>query len=656
MHIRSLGTALALASASLWSAFACAPGAAAPANGSTFAAGGSGGAASSTTGGGGGGDGAGGTLFDAGTATCTDPKDEDGDFIANTLELAPSQDTDKDGTPDYLDTDSDDDGYLDKEEAVNALLDPSLPGHARSTTCAPLADTDGDGIPDVRDLDSDNDGVPDKVEGEYDKDHSKHCRVLVDCDGDGVIDIIELAAGTDPTDPKSKPKDPGLYFVLPYGGGEQTKDFVFSAGVAQADIYFLVDTTASMQPAIDALKASLASTIIPKILNGDLAAKPPIPPIDDAWIGVGSYRDQPWPPYGQPGDDPYRNVFELAGKEVLGNVAPPMKQGNGWAAPANVDAILGSFVAGGGGDGPEAVTQALWMAATNQPYSAVGPNDFWNPAAAWSSGSPTPPYPVTCPDPAAFGVPCFRPQSLPIFVLVSDAPFHNGSNPANDYGAETTGTKPYADTVAALAAIHAKVVGVPVAGGDPGAARADMTNLAVATGSLYHDGSFGGKDLPLVPAADVTTGAVSTEVVRQLGLLAGAGLHDVTTARANYDCKGGVDCNGDGVPDLEYHNPPLGGGNTPFDASTLITDVATVPSAQKPLPYASLDAKTFYGVRGAEEVTFRVHAENKTLKPPALVVLRALIRVQTPTGQVLGGKNGIKLVYFVIPQFVVVPK
>jgi hypothetical protein len=659
MRTRSLGGTpglVALVAHALVLAFACAPPEATPEAGSTFTGGGSGGsgAGGAATAGG---SAAGGALFDASAPpTCDAPSDPDGDQIASALEGPPGKDTDADGKPDAEDTDSDGDGYLDAEEAANALLNPSLPGHARATVCDAVADTDGDGTPDFRDLDSDDDGIPDAAETAYDPDHSKHCRVLVDCDGDGVIDVIEQAAGTNPADPSSKPADPGLYFVLPYGTGEQTKDFTFSAGVARADIYFLVDTTASMQPAIDALSSSLASTILPTILNGDLGAKPPIPPIDDAWIGIGTVGDLPWAPYGQPGDDAYRNSFDLGGQRVLGDVSAPVKQNGKWKPPASVSTILGSLMAAGGGDGPEGTTQALWLAATNQAYAAVGPNDFWNPEAAWSDGDPNLPYPAKCGTPGARGVPCFRPQSLPIFVLVSDAPFHDGPNAANDYGADTSGTRSYADAVAALQAIDAKVVGVPVAGGNPGAARADMKDLAEKTGSLWHDTSFGGSDLPLVPTDDVTTGAVSTEVVRQLGRLAGAGLHDVTTTRANYACAGGVDCDGDGAADPAYENPKLGPGGTPFDASTLITKVATVPSAKSPLPYASLDETSFYGVRGAAEVTFRVHARNDTLKPPALVVLRALIRVQTPTGQLLGGKNGVRVVYFVVPQHIEVPK
>lgn len=582
--------------------------------------------------------GTGGGLFDAGGCTT----DSDGDSVDDALEGAPGLDTDKDGTPDHLDADSDNDGVPDADEAENPYLDPNAAGQSRHEPCDALADSDGDGTADLHDLDSDNDGIPDKQEAGYDDDG--RCRVTLDCDADGVIDIIEVAAGTDPADPASAPEDPGLYFVLPYGSGEQTKDFTFSTSIEKADLYFLVDTTQSMQPAIDDLKTSLNDEILPAILNGDPSATPPIPSIGDVWMGVGTFEDVPWGTYGQPGDHVYLNRFLIGNQLISGTVAPPVQVGSTYQAPASVTSILGSLTAAGGGDAPEATTQALWIAAANQPYAATT-------GGTWSS------QPVPCPQVDMLGAPCFRPGSLPIFVVVTDAAFHNGPQAANPYGADVGGTvKSYADAVAALDTIHAKVVGVPVNTGAPNAARQHLVDLATQTGSLYHDPAFGGVDRPLVAEADVASSGVSTEVVRLIGKLAGAGLKDVTTTRATYDCEGGVDCTGDGQPDLEFHNPEIESGEGPFDAAQLITAVTPVPASMPPLPYTSLDDTTFHGVPGNSQLTFRVHARNDVAQPGNLVVLRALIRVVTPTGQLLGGKDGIKLVYFVIPETVYVPE
>lgn len=581
-----------------------------------------------------GGTGAGGSLFEGGLG-CSDPTDTDGDFVADTMELAPDGDTDDDGLPDHREDDSDGDGAPDADEAVNALLDPVAPGQARDAPCDPLADTDGDGTPDLRDLDSDNDGLTDAQEA---LSGDGRCRVLTDCDGDGVLDVIEVAAGSDPADAASAPADPGLYFVLPYQGGEQTKDFTFSTSIDQADIYFLIDTTNTMVDAIDNLKTSLSTEILPAILNGDPNAVPPIPAIGDAWIGIGAFRDVPWSTYGQPGDYVYRHRFTINNQTFAGDVAPPVLNGGSYEAPANVTTILGSLTAAGGGDAPEATTQALWIAATNQPYNLTL-------GGLWPANTPYP-----CSTLEMRGTPCFRPGALPIFVVITDAPFHNGPF-GNEYALDQVdGDRTYADAIAAIKAIDGKVVGVPVDnGGSSGIARLNLRDLAIQTESLYY---ALGTDSPLVASTDVSSGQVSTEVVRLLGQLAGAGLHDVTTSRRSYACAGGVDCTGDGAPDLAYQNPELEPGAGPFDAAQLISAVRPVEAPAPPIPYASLDDTTFFGVRGSAQVTFRVHAENTTLRPGALQVLRAVIRVVTPSGQLLGGAEGVKLVYLVIPEYV----
>jgi len=107
-------------------------------------------------------------------------------------------DTDKDGTPDYLDLDSDNDGIPD---AVEAGATPSNP-----------VDTDKDGIYDFRDVDSDNDGIPDAVEAgknpatpvDTDKDGTPDYQDL-DSDNDGIPDAVE--AGKDPANPVDTDKD-----------------------------------------------------------------------------------------------------------------------------------------------------------------------------------------------------------------------------------------------------------------------------------------------------------------------------------------------------------------------------------------------------------------------------------------------------------------
>lgn len=106
------------------------------------------------------------------------PGDRDNDNLNDTYERGGNPlalkdiDSDGDGTPDYLDADSDLDGISDKMELGN--------------------DTDGDGIPNYLDTDSDNDGIPDQVESNQDNDGDGIANYQdLDSDNDGILDGIE---------------------------------------------------------------------------------------------------------------------------------------------------------------------------------------------------------------------------------------------------------------------------------------------------------------------------------------------------------------------------------------------------------------------------------------------------------------------------------
>ena len=121
--------------------------------------------------------------------------DSDNDGITDAIEKGPNGatpiDTDNDGTPDYKDLDSDNDGITDAVE--------------KGTGVTPV-DTDNDGTPDYRDLDSDNDGITDAVEKgtgatpvDTDNDGTPDYRDL-DSDNDGITDAVEKGTGATPVD------------------------------------------------------------------------------------------------------------------------------------------------------------------------------------------------------------------------------------------------------------------------------------------------------------------------------------------------------------------------------------------------------------------------------------------------------------------------
>ncbi|MCB0485688.1 MAG: hypothetical protein KDC47_05795, partial [Flavobacteriaceae bacterium] len=141
------------------------------------------------------------------------------------------QDTDSDGTPDYLDIDSDNEGADDTTEAGLTLsgnvgtngLDSNVEitddysssignfddsqfnnfpdtdndvfygGDVDYRDNIIAVDTDGDGVPDIGDQDDDNDGILDIVEGIIDTDGDGITNNLdLDSDNDGILDIVEF--------------------------------------------------------------------------------------------------------------------------------------------------------------------------------------------------------------------------------------------------------------------------------------------------------------------------------------------------------------------------------------------------------------------------------------------------------------------------------
>ncbi|MDJ1505899.1 lectin-like domain-containing protein [Xanthocytophaga agilis] len=127
--------------------------------------------------------------------------------VESGVSLFANPDTDSDGKRDYLDRDSDGDGITDTREAggtdvngdgiIDALADTNRDGwnDANATTALPLTNSDADAAPDYLDTDSDNDGVLDAIEGHdanFDGVSDVVGSTLTDTDNDG------LANGYDP--------------------------------------------------------------------------------------------------------------------------------------------------------------------------------------------------------------------------------------------------------------------------------------------------------------------------------------------------------------------------------------------------------------------------------------------------------------------------
>lgn len=133
--------------------------------------------------------------------------DADRDGIPDSVESPDGEyiDTDGDGLPDQYDLDSDNDGIPDSiEYQGNQAVDLNMDGLIDNTDNTipserPAIDTDGDGTPDYRDLDSDNDGLTDLEESVpssmssylIDPDQDGMIDDLTDSDSDGLLDVVD---------------------------------------------------------------------------------------------------------------------------------------------------------------------------------------------------------------------------------------------------------------------------------------------------------------------------------------------------------------------------------------------------------------------------------------------------------------------------------
>lgn len=220
---------------------------------------------------------------------------------------------------------------------------------------------------------------------------------LPDLDRDGVPDIADECPGPGwfRSADGACATDPALYHTLPYGSSA-IDPLDVSTQIRTADVYFLMDTTGSMGGELARLRADLTTgSFAPGCGDGIIGAiRCTIP---DAWFGVGYHDDYPFRPYGGAGiDDVYRNVLDI--------------QASVPAAQAAVNTLAIHW----GSDGPESQTQALWAIATGNSIESYLPARAGCTAGRW-------------------GYPCFRAGTIPIVVLITDAPFHNGPGDANPY-------------------------------------------------------------------------------------------------------------------------------------------------------------------------------------------------------------------------------
>lgn len=257
---------------------------------------------------------------------------------------------------------------------------------------------------------------------------------------------------TDNGNRSDRPEPMGLCVEIDPDAGLTTVNLETQPQVAVADVFFVVDRTGSMEQEIDNIKANLAAVIVPAI-----AAT-----IQDVQFGVATYSDFPVDPYGDQQDQPFHLVSPVD------------------RSVANIQGAVSGIRVGGGGDNPEALAEALYQVVTGEGYRP------------WIQ--PRSP----CPTPGRIGYGCLRPNAQPIFVVVADAPSHNGPNGHAPYQNSTflrqslcpdggvgcsRGPHTWAEMVAAVEGIRGRVIGIS-SGVAPFSGRDDLRQLAVDTRSV----------------------------------------------------------------------------------------------------------------------------------------------------------------------------
>lgn len=273
---------------------------------------------------------------------------------------------------------------------------------------------------------------------------------------------------------------------VPIDGGPIEVPLELEAELGRADVLFLIDTTASMGEEIEAIRAGLRDRIAPGIAGA----------IPDSAFGVAHFDDFPEGMCGAPDDVPFRLLLPIT--QDLNR------------AQAAVDALR----LGNGLDRPESQVEALYQTATGE-----GVGRYVSPSFGCPGGG--------------IGYPCFRFDALPVIVLFTDAPFHDGPGGSAPYACSPTPPPhTYGEARDALIAIGARVIGMYSA--DDGAGRADLVATARDTGAM--DG-----DRPLVFDIGSRGQRLSEDVVRAIETLADVVEFDVDAILVDPDPEDGID-------------------------------------------------------------------------------------------------------------------
>ncbi len=339
--------------------------------------------------------------------------------------------------------------------------------------------------------------------------------------------------------------------------------FELPVALAVVDVFFLLDATASMLDEIDTIRNRLRNRVVPGVREA----------IPDAAFGVALFGEFPVEPHGPSDVRPF---------EMRRTITTDVIQ---------VETALEGLPSWGNFDVPEAATEGLYQVAT---------------------GEGLPPWidrTAGCPRGGEGGA-CFRSTSLPVILLITDAPMQNGPPGVEpDDGYDFEGPHSYAEALEALDRIGVLVIGLWAEDFMAVSPAGHLRRVSRDTGAV--DG-----DEPLARSIGGGGGGVGEGIVSAITRLA------------------------EGTPlDVDALVEDVRGDE--FDARELV--VAVEPdSADPPDGVERIEGGVFVGTRPGTRVTFRVRLDPsavperaETLRIPARVVFRAFGRSRLGTQDVI---------------------
>lgn len=387
---------------------------------------------------------------------------------------------------------------------------------------------DGDG-------DGDDDGISDASERAV---GTNPC--ARDSDGDGATDLVENLAGTNPLVRGSVP--PGIFVDLPYnpgGTGAENREITVNATRRALDVFFVVDTTGSMQPTITALQSN-AGMITSTITSTAGAGA-------DLRFSVADFRDFGTEAMAQSSD------YAMRVQSPLNADAGAFERG------------LARLTLGNGGDAAEALVPAMHALVDGSGFPAYLGTATRAATTADCGG-----------DVRGIGWGCYFGDRLPVFVVYSDAAWHNPPGQSGNFYRTSAPNAPvYGDLVRAMRRRNARYLGV-----DVGSISAHLTpsiSLARDTDSFESTGA------PTAYAGNVT-GTLARVAANLAGLTA--------PGRPDYLARGAADPTATGLPT----------GRSSGDFIRTVNAVRGTPDM--PAGFSRREAGTFYGAAQGATLTY----------------------------------------------------